>query len=205
MIKRVSFLLAVVLLTVYAFSQANSKPKLEWASQVPVRVPTDATDKAGRVVLSVAISETGDVTDAAYESGDQALAPYAIASVKQWKAKPYVMNGKAIPIHLNLPLTIGKPVDVPVVAEKDAKPTKSVMPEYPSQANQANVRGAVMLKVLVGTDGKVKSSTVVQGHPLLDQTAKDAVQQWEFKPYLVNGKPSEFETNVVVNFRQSDQ
>jgi len=203
MIKRIAFLLSLLLLAGAAYGQAHQK--LQWASEAPIKLPPGAKNLSGRVVLSVQISETGDVTDATYESGDEALAPYAIAAVKQWKAKPYMMNGKAIPVHVNLPLTIGTPANVPVLAEKDVKKIKTSVPEYPAQANQANVRGAVMLKVLVGTDGKVKNSSVVQGHPLLDQAAKDAVQQWEFQPYQVNGKPSEFETTVTVNFKPSDQ
>lgn len=203
MIKRIAFLLALLLLTGGAYGQAHQK--LEWATETPIKLPPEAKDESGKVVLSVQISETGDVTDATYESGDEALAPYAIAAVKQWKAKPYMMNGKAIPVHVNLPLTIGKPSNVPVLAEKDVKKLKTTTPDYPAQANQANVRGAVMLNLLVGTDGKVKSSNVVAGAPLLIDAAKAAVSQWEFKPYEVNGKPSEFQTTVTVNFKPSDQ
>jgi TonB family protein len=203
MIKRIAFLLTLFVLAGAAFGQAHSK--LQWASETPIKIPPDAKGLSGKVVLSVSISETGDVTDATYESGDEGIAPYAIAAVKQWKAKPYIMNGKAIPVHVNLPLTLGTPSNLPVLSEKDAKPTKTVIPDYPAQANQANIRGAVMLKLLVGTDGKVKSSSVVVGQALLNDAAKQAVQHWEFKPYQVNGKPSEFETTVTVNFKPSDQ
>lgn len=111
MIRKTSVLLLLLLITGVSFAQApapSKQSKLEWASQVPVKLPPDAKTKTGRVVLFLSLSETGQVTDAVFDSGDQDLAPYAIAAVKQWKAKPYLIDGKPAAIHVKLPLNIGK-------------------------------------------------------------------------------------------------
>ena len=110
MIRKVLLLLLLFSFTVATFAQAppsHTTSKLEWVKQAPFRLPTDAKVKSGRVVLMLSLSETGEVTDAVYDSGEQALAPYAIDTVKQWKAKPILVDGKASPVKVKLPLTVG--------------------------------------------------------------------------------------------------
>jgi TonB family protein len=75
-----------------------------------------------------------------------------------------------------------------------------VEPQYPEPARQQHVQGPVELKVLVGTDGLVRSLTTISGDPLLVSAATDAVRQWRFKPHELKGKVVEFETRVTVNF-----
>jgi TonB family protein len=75
-----------------------------------------------------------------------------------------------------------------------------VEPEYPEPAKLQHIEGAVVLGILVGSDGTVKSLSVVSGDLQLVNAATDAVRQWRFKPYLLNGKAVEFETRVTVNF-----
>lgn len=53
---------------------------------------------------------------------------------------------------------------------------------YPPLARQARVTGAVLLRVTVGSDGAVKTVDIIKGHPLLVQSAKDAVGKWKFGP-----------------------
>ena len=111
MIRKALLLLILLSFAGVSFAQApapSNHSKLEWVSQTPVKLPSDAKAKTGRVVLFISLSEKGEVTDAAFDSGDEALAPYAIAAVKQWKAKPYLVDGKPTAIHVKLPLNIGK-------------------------------------------------------------------------------------------------
>jgi TonB family protein len=72
---------------------------------------------------------------------------------------------------------------------------------HPEPARQQHVQGPVELKVLVGTDGLVRSLTTISGDPLLVSAATDAVRQWKYKPYFLNGEPVEVETQVTVNFK----
>jgi len=73
-------------------------------------------------------------------------------------------------------------------------------PMYPPLARAARVTGAVVLDVLIGTDGHVSDVGVVSGHPLLQAAAVDAVKQWVYSPMNQNGQPAEVQTTVTLNF-----
>ena len=76
-----------------------------------------------------------------------------------------------------------------------------VEPVYPPLAQQARIQGVVVLMALIDKNGNVQSLQVVSGHPLLTRAAIDAVKQWRYKPFLLNGQPLEVETTVNVTFR----
>jgi protein TonB len=78
---------------------------------------------------------------------------------------------------------------------------KKVQPDFPAQARQLRIEGAVQLLATVGKDGNVSEVKVLGGHPVLARAATDAVKKWKYKPYLLNGQPIEFETQITVNFR----
>jgi TonB family protein len=75
--------------------------------------------------------------------------------------------------------------------------TKAV-PVYPPEAKKAKIQGTVVLSAVIGTDGNVESLRVVSGPQELQQSALDAVRQWTYKPYLLNGNPVEVETTVNI-------
>lgn len=75
-----------------------------------------------------------------------------------------------------------------------------VEPIYPPLAMQARIQGVVTFHIVIGKSGGVTSVRVVRGHPLLIPAATEAVQQWVYKPTLLNGEPVEVETDVDVNF-----
>ncbi len=78
--------------------------------------------------------------------------------------------------------------------------TKMVNPGWSALARAAKIQGSVLLKVLIGTDGKVKDVQVVRGHPALVRDVVPAVKQWEYKPFVVDGEPVEVEVDLTVNF-----
>jgi periplasmic protein TonB len=80
---------------------------------------------------------------------------------------------------------------------------KRVNPVYPPLARTARVQGSVLLAAVIGKDGTIQNLHVVSGHPLLTQAALDAVRQWRYKPYILNGEPVEVDTQVTVNFTLS--
>lgn len=80
-----------------------------------------------------------------------------------------------------------------------------VAPAYPPLARQAKIQGAVVLKVQISKSGDVESLQLISGHPILAPAAIEAVKQWKYKPYLLNGEPVEVETSVTVNFTLSDK
>jgi periplasmic protein TonB len=75
-----------------------------------------------------------------------------------------------------------------------------VKPAYPPLARQARIQGAVVLQAVIAKDGSIQGLKVVSGHPMLTPSAIDAVKQWRYKPYFLNGEPVEVETVVTVNF-----
>ncbi len=80
-----------------------------------------------------------------------------------------------------------------------------VPPVYPPLARQARIQGLVVLKVLISKTGDVENVQLITGHPMLAPSAIEAVKQWKYKPYLLNGEPVEVETNVTVNFTLPDK
>jgi protein TonB len=75
-----------------------------------------------------------------------------------------------------------------------------VEPAYPPLAEEARIQGVVVLTALIDKGGNIQSLQVVSGHPLLARAAIDAVKQWRYKPFLLNGQPLEVETTVTVTF-----
>ena len=75
-----------------------------------------------------------------------------------------------------------------------------VEPTYPEAARQAKVQGVVVLDVVIGRDGTVMGMRRVSGPEELAQSAIDAVRWWRFEPYPVNGRPTEVETALAVEF-----
>jgi protein TonB len=75
-----------------------------------------------------------------------------------------------------------------------------VEPQYPPAARAARIQGAVVLKAIIGKDGRVDDLKVISGHPMLAQAALNAVRQWRYKPYYLNGQPVAIDTTITVNF-----
>jgi len=78
-----------------------------------------------------------------------------------------------------------------------------VKPTYPAIAKSARIQGAVVLQAEISKQGTIENLRVISGHPMLVQNALDAVKQWRYKPYLLNGEPVPVETTVTVNFTLS--
>jgi protein TonB len=73
-------------------------------------------------------------------------------------------------------------------------------PAYPALARQARIQGTVVLHAIIDKDGKVAQMEIISGHPLLVQSALDAVKQWRYKPTQLNGDPVEVDTTIQVTF-----
>ncbi|HVO99819.1 MAG TPA: M56 family metallopeptidase [Bryobacteraceae bacterium] len=80
---------------------------------------------------------------------------------------------------------------------------KKVTPTYPPEAKLARIQGTVRFTATIGKDGAIIDLEVVSGHPLLVESAKEAVSQWVYKPTLLNGNPVEVITQIDVNYTLS--
>jgi len=76
-----------------------------------------------------------------------------------------------------------------------------VVPQYPVIPREMHLEGTVVLQAVISKSGTIENLHVVSGPALLQQAALDAVAQWRYKPYLLNGQPVEVETTVNVEFR----
>lgn len=76
-----------------------------------------------------------------------------------------------------------------------------VEPDYPEEALQQRIQGAVVLDVHTRRDGTIQEVTLQSGQRLLADAAIAAVKQWRFRPRVVKGQPVEMQTTVTLNFR----
>ena len=79
-----------------------------------------------------------------------------------------------------------------------------VEPNYPALARNARIQGIVLMKAVINQTGDVVSLELISGHPLLAPAALDAVKQWKYRPYLLNGNAVNVETQVQVVFTLSE-
>lgn len=176
-------------------------------------------DKDGRVGVAMAVPKDF----AGRESrniDDPKLRMAAVAAVKQWRYRPYLHNGDRVEVETSvvLPFDFRKDASTPADAPDaprygefggllmdpklvEEKLINRVEPQYPQMARIAHIQGDVLLHVLIDKHGRVSKMKAVQGHPILVQAGLDAVKQWEYQPFLLNGEPVEVEGTVAVKFR----
>ena len=78
-----------------------------------------------------------------------------------------------------------------------------VAPKYPPDAGRERIEGTVVLMAVIGKDGTVRDVRVESGLPVLAQAAIEAVKQWRYRPYLLNGEPVEIDSQITINFNLS--
>jgi periplasmic protein TonB len=78
---------------------------------------------------------------------------------------------------------------------------KKVPPVYPPLAAQLHLTGVVQLLATINKQGSITNVKVVSGDAVLARAAVDAVRQWKYRPYLLNGQPVDIETQIAVNFQ----
>jgi protein TonB len=77
---------------------------------------------------------------------------------------------------------------------------QDVTPQYPQKARENSIQGDVLLAATIDTEGKITNLKVVSGHPILADAAVEAVKQWKYRPYLLNGEPVLVDTLIKVQF-----
>ena len=189
----------------------------------PPPPPPAAPDSASRKVVKVA----SDIMDGQLRTPTKI--PKKVQMIKEDEAPPPVMStggvvggvpggipggqlGGVIGGIISSTSTIAA---VPKLAPKSAMPvqrvrvsqgvvkgllTKRVEPSYPPVAREARIHGEVVLTAIIDKDGNIENLQLLSGHPMLAPAAIDAVKQWRYKPYLLNGQPVEVETTITVNF-----
>jgi TonB family protein len=104
---------------------------------------------------------------------------------------------QSITITLLAVITVVSLGTLPVRAEEDhsgRKVKSRVQPTYPELARRMNLAGVVKVEVVIGANGQVKNAKVIGGHPVLVESAMDAVKRWRYEP-------SSEETTTTVEFK----
>ena len=78
--------------------------------------------------------------------------------------------------------------------------TRRIEPQYPAQAQEPQIQGPVVLQALISKEGDIRELKLISGDSRLADTAMEAVKQWHYQPYLVNGQPVEVQTEITINF-----
>ena len=102
-----------------------------------------------------------------------------------------------------LPFLEQPPVVKPIVVGgrvQSARLLKQVTPVYPPEAVEQRLGGIVALQAIIARDGSIKQLVLISGHPLLATAAIEAVEQWRYKPTVLNGVAVEVQTNIEVRF-----
>lgn len=183
----------------------------------------------GTVWLKVLVSKTGAVEEAVVSQGDAALGQAAIDGVKRWTYRPFLVDGEPREIQSMILLDfrdgVGKRAAMAGLGVRPGGTGElgqgavtanglvgvssgivaglldhAVAPVYPPIAKAAHVQGVVVLRAILSKEGDIESLEVISGPPLLRQAAMDAVQRWKYRPYVLNGVPTEVRTTINVNF-----
>jgi TonB family protein len=175
----------------------------------------------GQVVGMILVSEIGTVESVHFFKGDPVLAAAAEEAARKWKFKPVMKNDQPMAVVARTTFNFVLPNDVQepkeVAAELDQITRfplrvrvssgviqrmilKKVDPVYPETARSKGTQGTVLLQAIVSKEGKIADLRVMDGPEALVPAALDAVRQWQYKPYLMLGRPLEVDTEIQVNF-----
>jgi TonB family protein len=79
------------------------------------------------------------------------------------------------------------------------------MPVYPAQARQRGLEGSVEVQALIATDGSIQALKLIRGSLILGAAACQAIKQWRYRPYVLNGEAVEAQTYVTVDFKLPEE
>jgi protein TonB len=213
-------LIGVMILIPLIYTEALPKQQLMTFLVAPPPPPPPPPPPAAAPVKVVKVVQT-DIVNGQLRTPTRI--PQKVAIIKEESAPPPMTAGVIGGVPGGVPGgsmggVIGGIIgSTPVAVPKVAAPTRvrvsagvqagnlinQVKPSYPAIAKSARIQGAVVLQAEISKQGTIENLRVISGHPMLVQAALDAVKQWRYKPYLLNGEPVPVETTITVNFTLS--
>ena len=189
------------------------KPKL--LKKVKPVFPEEAFKKGiqGSVVMEAVIGKDGNVKEVrTVASQDPLLAQAAMEAVKQWVYDPFTINGACKEVLFTVTVTFaldpkkGEPKgggDALTRLEGSERPrkVKDVKPVYPDEARKNKIEGIVTLEAVIDETGKVRKLRIIGSpHEMLGKAAMEAVKQWEYEPFVKDGKAQAVVFTVTMTF-----
>jgi periplasmic protein TonB len=222
----VSFLLQVALVGILVvlplvFTEALPKQQLMTFLVAPPPPPPPPPPAAATPIKTVKVVQT-DIINGQLRTPTKI--PEKVQMIKEEEAPPPVMSASGVVggVPGGVPggqmggviggIISSTPMAVPKVSVQRVRVSqgvsqglliKKVQPSYPPLARQARIQGTVTLQAEISKDGTIENLRLISGHPMLAPSAIEAVKQWRYKPYMLNGEPVAVETTVMVNFTLS--
>ena len=167
----------------------SSKP----AAALKTTAPTPKEENAQPIVIKSGSAKPMAKTTANVDAPAPSLA--GIAPESNAAALPNLMESQATtPTPVLQTLTVSQGVSQGLLVKK-------VQPTYPPTALRLRLEGSVQLLATISKKGDISAVKILSGDSQLAHAAADAVKQWKYKPYLLNGSPVEIQTQVTVNFK----
>jgi protein TonB len=173
--------------------QSKSKAGSD-SPKAPITVAENKATETDAVSQPIVVKSSGSGRSS---STSDAAAPTitGIASASNGGALPSLLgNSASAPAPVLQTLSISQGVSQGLVLKK-------VAPSYPPNALRMRTEGSVQLLATISKKGDISAVKILNGDPNLAKAAADAVKQWKYKPYLLDGVPVEIQTQVTVNFK----
>jgi len=170
---------------------ASNSPVIRIDSRVPVN--SEPAAKKDSVPLLV---KSGSKKPAQAEESEPSLpSPLTVASADDNNLEGLISSASSNPAKPSLAtIKISQGVSQGLLI-------KRVQPTYPPAALKVHAEGAVQIEATINKEGIVIDPKVLKGDPILAHAALDAVRQWRYKPYYLDGEPVEIQTQITVNFK----
>ncbi len=175
-----------------AFPTPSDHSSKTEAEKVALVQPLSDKDKIKDTIAAPSLSsQTRDRVGPA--NAAEPLAPIPSIGTTGRFGKDADVVDSALSVQANLPVMASQGVSGGALERK-------VQPIYPAQARSTRLQGTVVLQVVIDEVGEVRNLRTVSGDAVLAQAAIDAVRQWRYQPYRLNGQPIKMPTHITVNF-----
>ena len=154
--------------------------------------PMSGKDEIKNIIVVPSLSR--QTSDRGWPANAQEpLAPILLIGTTGGFGKDANVVDSALSVQANLPIMVSQGVSGGLLERK-------VQPIYPAEARSMRLQGPVVLQAVIDEVGKVRNLRTVSGDSVLARAAMDAVRQWRYQPYRLNGQPVEMPTEITVNF-----
>lgn len=200
-------LLAIAILLPMVFTQTLPLLKPQTVDRiliprsVPPPEPAPISESAGQSALTSRAPTI--VVNNPFPMTPSLAAQHAVADPQIPQTYSTGTSAKDLPIGSSSSTSDLRGPGPPLVVSKlsEGSIIRRVKPAYPPIAKLAGIQGDVLIEAMISRNGTIENLRVLSGHPTLAAAAKEAVAQWQFRPYILNGKPIEVVTQITVEFK----
>ncbi|PYX07169.1 MAG: hypothetical protein DMG88_15640 [Acidobacteria bacterium] len=180
--------------------EPNAKPAPAKPTPVVVKTPPASKEATQVKPAPIIVKKNMVKDDFSAPKSEAAMLPPVPPSIPSAPDTNTVASIVNTPVHVPNPVRETQTLKVSQGVSQGML-IKRVQPVYPSSAKQMRLEGTVQLMASITKDGRISSVKQLSGDAILGRAAIDAVRQWKYKPYFLNGEPVEIQTQITVNFK----